>query len=222
MGRPPRFDAVLLDLDGTLIDSARDLMEAMNATLAEQGLRNVDLDETRAMIGDGARVLLERALGRTGGDAGQAADLLPRFLEIYEAQASRHTRPYRGVVETLELLKAAGLRLAVVTNKPEAATRSILADLALDRFMEAVVGGDTLPQRKPHPAPLLEALTRLGVTPERAVMVGDNHHDVEAGHAAGLPVVAVAYGYAHGAPEAFGAERLIARFDELPDALNSF
>jgi phosphoglycolate phosphatase len=153
MNRPPRFDAVLLDLDGTLIDSARDLTEALNRLLAEQGLRAVDLDETRAMIGDGARVLLERALARTGGDAGTASDLLPRFLEIYGADASRHTRPYPGVVETLDGLKAAGLRLAVVTNKPEAATRSILADLALDRFMEAVVGGDTLPQRKPHPAP---------------------------------------------------------------------
>jgi phosphoglycolate phosphatase len=222
MDRPSRFDAVLLDLDGTLIDSARDLMETLNATLAEQGLRRVDIDETRAMIGDGARVLLERALSRTGGDASAAAGLLPRFLAIYGADASRHTRPYPGVVETLDGLKAAGLRLAVVTNKPEAATHAILRDLALDRFMDAVVGGDTLPQRKPHPAPLLEALSRLRVTPERAVMVGDNHHDVDAGHAAGLPVVAVAYGYAHGAPDAFGAERLIARFEELPDALSSF
>ncbi|KAA2237467.1 phosphoglycolate phosphatase [Salinarimonas soli] len=222
MDRPQRFDAVLLDLDGTLIDSARDLMEALNRLLAEQGLRAVDLDETRAMIGDGARVLVERALARTGGAPDDAARLMPRFLAIYEADASRHTRPYPGVVETLERLKAAGLRLAVVTNKPEAATRAILEALALDRFMDAVVGGDTLAQRKPDPAPLREALRRLGIEAGRAAMVGDNHHDVEAGHAAGLPVVAVSYGYAHGAPGEFGAERLIDRFPDLPDALNSF
>jgi phosphoglycolate phosphatase len=214
-----RFEAVLFDLDGTLIDSARDLMEALNRLLAEEGLRAVDLDETRAMIGDGARVLLERALTRTGADPGRAGALLPRLLAEYERQGTRHTRPYPGVVETLQALRAAGLRLAVVTNKPEAATHAVLADLALAPLFEAVVGGDTLPQRKPDPAPVREALARLGLAPERAAMVGDNHHDVQAGQAAGLPVIAVTYGYAHGAPETFGARRLIARFDELPAAL---
>ncbi len=213
------LDAVLFDLDGTLVDSARDLMDAVNAVLAEEGLRAVDLDETRAMIGDGARVLLERALARTGGDPGAAPGLLPRLLALYEAGASRHTRPYPGVVETLEALRAAGLRLAVVTNKPERAARLVLADMGLDRYFEAVIGGDTLPRRKPDPAPVHEALRRLGVAPDRAAMVGDNHHDVEAGRAAGLRVVAVSYGYAHRPPAELGADRLIDAFAELPAAL---
>ncbi|HYF53499.1 MAG TPA: phosphoglycolate phosphatase [Salinarimonas sp.] len=214
-----RFDAVLLDLDGTLVDSARDLMEALNRVLAGQGLRRVDLDETRSMIGDGARVLLERALARTGSDPARAGELLPVLLDHYGRQATTHTRPYPGVPETLAALRARGLKLAVVTNKPEAATHAVLGDLALAPLLDAVVGGDTLPRRKPDPAPVREALRRLGVAPGRAAMVGDNHHDVRAGQAAGLPVIAVTYGYAHGRPEDFGAERLIARFDDLPAAL---
>ena len=150
-----RFEAVLLDLDGTLVDSARDLMEALNRVLAGQGLRRVDLDETRSMIGDGARVLLERALVRTGSDPARAGELLPVLLDHYGRQATTHTRPYPGVPETLAALRARGLKLAVVTNKPEAATHAVLGDLALAPLLDAVVGGDTLPRRKPDPAPVL-------------------------------------------------------------------
>lgn len=216
-----RLEAVLFDLDGTLIDSARDIAEALNRVLADEGLRTVSLDETRAMIGDGARVLIERGLARAGGDPGRAAALLPRLLAEYERQGALHTRPYPGVVETIEALRARGLRLAIVTNKPEAATHAALAELALAPLFEAVVGGDTLPQRKPDPAPVREALRRLGIGPERALMVGDNHHDVHAGQGAGLPVIAVTYGYAHGRPEDFGAQGLVDRFEDLVAAIEA-
>lgn len=209
--------AVLLDLDGTLVDSAEDLMEALNDLLAREGLRAVDPDETRAMIGDGALKLVERALVRTGGEGARAPDLLPRFLALYEPRASRKTRPFPGVVDTLQGLRERGLRLAVVTNKPEAATHAILEALDLAPLFDAVIGGDTLPERKPRPAPLLEALRRLGT--DAAVMVGDNHHDVQAAHAAGLKAVLVSYGYAHGPPRSLGADLVIDRFTDLPDAL---
>ncbi|HEY8565461.1 MAG TPA: phosphoglycolate phosphatase [Beijerinckiaceae bacterium] len=215
------IDAVLLDLDGTLVDSARDLQEALNRLLAEEGLRSLDLSEVKGMIGDGVRKLLERALAAAGSDPARVDALLPRYLALYEGAASHHTDVYPGVRDTLQELRGEGLHLAVVTNKPEAATRIVLEALGLDAFLDAVIGGDTLPQRKPDPAPLHEALRRLGVGPDRAVMVGDNHHDVNAARAAGVRAIVVGYGYAHGAPEGFGADGLIDAFAELPAALRA-
>jgi 2-phosphoglycolate phosphatase, prokaryotic len=208
--------AIIFDLDGTLVDSARDLQDAANALLAEQGLRTISLDELKAMVGDGVVKLVERALAATGGDLSRLPVLAARFLEIYEADAARHTEAYPGVPETLEGLKRLGLSLAVVTNKPYAATIDILETLGLRRFFGAVVGGDTLPERKPHPAPILAALERLGVAPEAALMVGDNYHDVQAARAAGARAVAVTYGYSHKPHAELGADRLI---DTMPELL---
>jgi phosphoglycolate phosphatase len=214
-----RLQAVLLDLDGTLVDSAEDLRDALNELLAGEGLRPVTGEEVRAMIGDGVLKLVERGLARTGGDPARAGALVPAFLAAYEPRAARKTTLYPGVLDTLGALRAAGLRFAVVTNKPAAATRQILGALGLADLIEAVVGGDTLPERKPHPAPVTAALRALGVAPAAAVMVGDNHHDVAAGHAAGLKAVLVRYGYAHGAPETLGADRIVDAFADLPEAL---
>ncbi|WP_043749857.1 phosphoglycolate phosphatase [Methylobacterium nodulans] len=214
-----RTDAVLLDLDGTLVDSLRDLTEALNAVLTGEGLPSVSLAQTRAMVGDGAGKLVERALQATGGDPARAHELVPRFLTLYEPIASRHTRPYPGVVETLGSLSEAGFALAVVTNKPVRATRIVLDGLGLAPFIGAVIGGDTLAQRKPDPAPLRAALRQLRVPPGRAVMVGDNHHDVEAARAAGVAAIAVSYGYAHRPPHDLGADAVIDDFAELPAAL---
>src|SRR4051794_4848016 len=192
-----RLKAVLCDLDGTLVDSAEDILVALNALLSELGLRRIDLPAIKMMIGDGVTNLLERALAATGGDPALAGALVPRFLAHYEPTAARSTRPYPGVPETLTALKARGLRIAVVTNKLEAVSREILEALALAELVDLLVGGDTLPERKPHPAPVLFALDRLGVAPGEAVMVGDNHHDVTAARAAGVRAIAVTYGYSH-------------------------
>ncbi|HVL72491.1 MAG TPA: phosphoglycolate phosphatase [Beijerinckiaceae bacterium] len=211
--------AVLFDLDGTLVDSAEDLREALNRLLAEEGLRAVGLAEIKGMIGDGGTKLLERALAATGGDPGRAAALLPRFLSLYEGHAARRTRPYPGVVETLERLATAGLRLGCVTNKPSAATAEILQALGLARFFGAVVGGDVLPRRKPHPDQLLHAAEALGVAPSETVMVGDNYHDVAAARAAGMGALAVTYGYSHVPHAELGADRLLDRFEDVLAAL---
>ncbi len=208
--------AIIFDLDGTLVDSARDLQDATNALLAEEGLRRITLDEVKSMIGDGAAKLVERAIVATGGDAARLPELVARFLKIYEANASCHTEAYPGVPQTLESLRRLGLPLAVVTNKPYAATIDILEALALRGFFDAVIGGDTLPERKPHPAPVLLALQRLGVKPADALMIGDNYHDVQAARAAGVRACAVTYGYSHRPHAELGADRLI---DAMPDLL---
>ncbi|MCG7394173.1 phosphoglycolate phosphatase [Microvirga sp. ACRRW] len=208
--------AIIFDLDGTLVDSACDLQDATNTLLKEEGLRQITLDETKSMVGDGAAKLVERAIVATSGDVSRLPTLVARFLAIYESNASHHTQAYPGVRETLESLKSLGLSLAVVTNKPYAATIDILEALDLQRFFDAVVGGDTLAERKPHPAPVHLALKRLGSEPEAALMVGDNYHDVQAAKAAGLRAFAVTYGYSHKPHAELGADGLI---DTMPDLL---
>lgn len=211
--------AIIFDLDGTLVDSARDLLDAMNTLLAEEGLRQIGLDEVKSMIGDGVPKLVERALIATGGDLTRHRELVLRFLDIYKDNAARHTEAYPGVRETLEILRRRGLLLGVVTNKPYAATVSILEALGLNGFFGAVIGGDTLPERKPHPAPILKALERLGVAPEAALMVGDNYHDVQAARAAGTKAFAVTYGYSHKPHGELGADRLLHVMPELLRAI---
>jgi phosphoglycolate phosphatase len=211
-----QLNAIIFDLDGTLVDSARDLQEAVNLLLAEEGLRQLSLDEVKSMIGDGVAKLVERAMLATGGDLTRCSQFVARFLEIYEADPTRHTQSYPGVQTTLEDLHRRGVPMAVVTNKPYAATIEILDALGLRGFFGAVIGGDTLPERKPHPAPILLALERLGARPDAALMVGDNYHDVQAARAAGIRAFAVTYGYSHKPHAELGADRLL---DRMPDLL---
>lgn len=210
-----KVEAVICDLDGTLVDSAADLCAALNEILTDLELRAVGLETVRGMIGDGVPKLIERGLSATGGDAGRASSLVAKFLAVYEADPTRHTRCFPGVVDTLAALKQRGCRLAVVTNKPAVATGKILDSLNIKKFFEVVVGGDSIVQRKPHPGPLLEAARLLGIHPNQLVMVGDNSHDVEAARGARMRSIAVTYGYHHHPPDTFGADGLIDRFDDL-------
>lgn len=212
---PYAVQALVIDLDGTLVDSADDLRIALNKVLTELGLRPIETNEIKSMIGDGVPKLLERGLIAANGDAAQTDTLLPRFLEIYQANPAALTRCYPGVIQTLEALRREGLRLAVVTNKPVVATKKVLDALSLSEFFAVVVGGDSVQKRKPDPAPVLEAARQLGVDVTRTLMVGDNIHDVEAAHSAGMRCVAVTYGYHHRPPSEFNADYLINRFDEL-------
>jgi phosphoglycolate phosphatase len=223
---PDRIDgapgSLLLDLDGTLVDSAPDLAGALNRLRAEQGLAALALAQVKDMVGDGVAKLVERGLPSSGAAApGDRDRLVRRFLEIYEARLTAETRPYPGVVETLETLAAGGWRLAVCTNKPEAASREILEGLDLGRFFAAVGGGDSFAERKPAAGHLLDTLARMAAAPASAVMVGDSHNDVLSARNAGLPVVLVGYGYSRVPPAELGADVLIERFDELPAALEA-
>lgn len=212
--------AVVFDLDGTLIDSAPDLARALNLVLAERDRPQVTLQQVHGFIGDGVAKLVERGLNATGGADGETRKrAVLRFLEIYEAAPAMLTRPYDGVVETLALLREEGRLLAVCTNKPGIATAGVLSALGLDGFFGAVVGGDTLPVRKPDPAPLRFALEQLGAAPSDALMIGDNEHDAATAAAAGLPCLLVSYGYAREPLASLRSEGILDRFDEIPARL---
>jgi phosphoglycolate phosphatase len=207
--------AIIFDLDGTLVDSAEDLRAALNKLMGELRLRPIEASEIKGMIGDGVLKLVERALVAVNGDPEQRDFLLPRFLAIYQANAADLTRCYPGVLETLDALRRKGFRMAVVTNKPVFATKKILEALSLAEFFPVVIGGDSVQTRKPDPGPLLEAARQLELDVSKLLMVGDNIHDVEAAHAAGMRCVAVSYGYHHRPPAEFNADSLIDRFSDL-------
>lgn len=215
MTRGPRRNILVFDLDGTLVDSAPDIAAAVNALFAELSLPEVEVPLVRRMIGDGAPMLLERALLHVGA-AHKAADLMARFSVHYGENAVKLTKVYPEVMETLTTLRAQGCRLGVCTNKPIGPTRALLAALGLDRLIEAVVGGDSLPQRKPQPEPLLTVIEALGGTPDRAVLIGDSAVDLACAEAAGVPAIIIPSGYGMQEP---AATLTAASFAELPAIL---
>ena len=193
----PAYEGILFDLDGTLIDSVRDIVEALNAGLAAIGRRSLPLHVGRGFIGDGLPRLLERALEATGGpvDAPLVAAALQAVRDHYGAHPVRYTVAYPGIPELLRDL--APTPLAVVSNKPEQLCRTVLAALGLAARFATVLGGDSLPERKPDPAPVREALRRLGIRdPRRALLVGDGPQDMAAGRAAGVRILGVVWGIA--------------------------
>jgi phosphoglycolate phosphatase len=210
-GRKPRV--LVFDLDGTLIDSAPDLAQAVNALLAEFGKPPLAEAAIRPMIGDGSRLLLARALAASGIDT-PADDVFDRFMVHYLAFAADKTKVYPDVPETLAALQARGHPLGVCTNKLFAPTERVLEAFNLARFFTAVIGGDSLPQRKPQPEPLLKAIEELGGGP--AAMVGDSANDILCARAAGVPGILIPSDYGQPATE---ADLKIARFAELPNAV---
>ena len=194
----PGLRAVLFDLDGTLVDSAPDLTTAVNGLLGELGRGPYDETTVRGWIGDGARVLVHRALfAAFEGELDAALEQrgLDLFMQHYRACLTDTSQPYPGVAETLAALADAGVGLACVTNKPEGLSRELLRALDLEAHFGVLVGGDTLAQKKPHPAPLAHALAALEVSAGQALMVGDSPNDLHAGRAAGCRVAAVTWGY---------------------------
>jgi len=217
-----RFRAVVFDLDGTLVETAPDLCRAANHALAEVGRPPLSVPQVRSMIGDGARALLLRGLEATGGEElppEALQRLLERMLDFYGRHIADESRPFPGVVPVLEDLRTAGVRLGVCTNKPAALTQSLLAQLDLARLFDTVVGGDTLAVRKPHPGHVTGTIAQLGVPAWRSAMVGDSRNDLAAARAAGLPVVLVSFGYTDVPAADLGADALIDRFADLPEAL---
>lgn len=210
---------VVFDLDGTLIDSVPDLARAVDSVLAAQRLPAAGEAKVRDWVGNGARKLVERALADAlgGAEAARRLDVAHRdFLAAYAEAPCVDTTLYPGAREALEGLKARGMLLALVTNKPHAFIAPILETLALDGLFDVTLGGDSLPDKKPDPAPLLHAAEMLGVSPQAALMVGDSRHDIEAGRRAGFRTLAVPYGYNHGEPVAdAGPDSLVESLSEL-------
>ena len=212
------FDVVAFDLDGTLADTAPDLTAALNHALGQLGRTAVPAEAVRHMVGHGARALLQKGLAATG-DANEALveQGFPIFLDHYQAHIADGSRPYAGVEQALDLLAGQGVALAICTNKLEGLARRLVDAIGWSGRFAAIVGGDTLPQRKPDPAPVLAAIQRAGGG--RAAFVGDSISDTDAARAAGVPCVAVTFGFSDRPAEELGADLLIDHFDALMPAL---
>jgi len=204
------LQAVLFDLDGTLIDSAPDLAGAGNDMRVARGLAPLPLAHFRPMVGAGARGMVGRALEVRPGDPDFEA-LRDEFLQRYEARMTRETRLFDAVGPLLDALGAARLRWGIVTNKVTRYSEPIVRALGLHAQAAALVCGDTTPHAKPHPAPLLEAARKIGVAPASCVYVGDDQRDVLAGRAAGMGTVAAAWGYLGEGDtiDAWGADHIV-------------
>ncbi|HWL47963.1 MAG TPA: phosphoglycolate phosphatase [Sphingomonadaceae bacterium] len=212
------FRVVAFDLDGTLVDTAPDLTAALNHALAMIGRPPVAEDAVRHMVGHGVRALLTKGLAATGEMTPTLVDEgVAPFLAYYQAHIADHTRGFAGLEDALDGLVARGVTLAICTNKPEGLARELIARLGWETRFAALVGGDTLAVRKPDPAPLREAIARVGGG--RAAFVGDSIVDIETARAAGLPSVAVSFGFADRPVATLGADALIDHYDELVGAL---
>lgn len=192
--------AVLFDLDGTLIDSAPDLGAAADQMRLARDLPSLPLDRYRPMAGAGARGMLGVAFGITP-DHEDFPALREEFFRNYEQRMTRDTFAFDGVAELLSRLRELGFAWGVVTNKSMRFTGPLTQAMPLFATAGAIVGGDSTPHSKPHPAPLFEAARQLGLRPEQCIYVGDDERDVAAGRAAGMPTVAATYGYLGGTPD---------------------
>lgn len=210
---------ICFDLDGTLVDSVPDLAAAVDLALADLALPAAGEARVRDWVGNGSRVLVERALTSALGQPPEAERLEAahaRFLHHYGHAPNARTRLYPGVREALEGLAARGLTLTLVTNKPAAFIAPILGGLGIEGCFARCLGGDSLAEKKPHPAPLLAMSDHFEVPPSRCLMVGDSRHDIAAGKAAGFRTLAVPYGYNHGEPvAASGPDGLVESLAEL-------
>ena len=213
------FDAVLFDLDGTLIDTAPEIGEALNLCLQELDLPRADARLVRSWIGHGTMNLIAEALAHHQGPQGpiKAESVLPLFRRNYRQVSGRLGRPFPGVMETLTALQARRVPMAVVSNKESEFGRQLLVAHRMEPFFDLAVFGDTLAERKPSPLPLQHCMRVLQTTPPRTLLIGDSEIDVETARRADLPVWAVSYGYRH-KPTAreLGADRVI---DSLVDVL---
>jgi phosphoglycolate phosphatase len=210
---PPR--AVFFDLDGTLVDSAPDLIAAVQALCCELKLPPPDSEAVRKVVSAGGRAMLRKGL--PAADEAMIEHCLPRFLDLYSAQMTERTRLYDGMSEVLDLLHERGIVWGIVTNKVGWLARPLLARMAFGARCAALVAGDCLPVRKPDPAPLLRACELAQVDAAHSVFVGDDLRDVQAGLAAGMRTFVAGWGYLDGDdPNTWGAERVIDTPRELP------
>jgi phosphoglycolate phosphatase len=225
MNRP--FDLVMFDLDGTLVDTAPEIRDALNDTLAEFGLGSVARDEVARWIGHGLQATLVSALARVGGGTPEAVRASARFASIaaryeqhYAARCGSSSLPYPGAIAVIERLRADGVHVAVLTNKEYRHAIAVLRVHGMLELFEHIVGGDTLPQRKPDPAGVHHCLAHFGVAPARAVLVGDSGIDARTARSAGIAGWLFPHGYNGGAPvEDAGADRVLADFAALGVAL---
>ena len=197
---PDTIRAALVDLDGTLVDTLGDFIVALNAMLRDLSLPALSRPDIERRVGKGSEHLIRATLQAVDGDPALYPEAWAAYQRHYDAANGQHADVYPGAREGLDFLRARGVRMACVTNKPGRFARDLLRAKDLEGYFEQVVGGDAYPQRKPHPMPLLMSAQALGVIPAQTLMVGDSSNDAQAARAAGCPVVLVTYGYNHGEP----------------------
>ncbi|MBT8137918.1 MAG: phosphoglycolate phosphatase [Gammaproteobacteria bacterium] len=215
-----QIDAVLFDLDGTLLDTAPDMAAALNRLLLEQDRAELPFERLRPVVSHGSLGLLRAGFGADL-DPEQLPGLTQRFLEIYAGALAVNTTPFEGAAEVLDALENAGTPWGIVTNKPGWLTQPVLEALELQQRAGCVVSGDTLEQRKPHPAPLHHAAKLLGQDPRNCIYVGDAERDIQAGRAAGMVTLVASYGYieSHETPETWNADGSLSRLQDLKEWL---
>jgi phosphoglycolate phosphatase len=210
-------------LDGTLVDTAADLAAAVNRALKALGRAAVPVDVVKTMIGGGFPNLINKALEHTGGPL--PADQLGPFVEKaridYEAHVADTSKPCPGVMEALRTLSMRGVLMAVCTNKPQAASKKLLAALGIEKYMPVLVGGDSMPMRKPHPNVAQEVLKRLNTTADSAVVVGDSETDVNLARGANMPVILIEGGYSTTPVKQLGADLVLRTMSQLPQYLQT-
>lgn len=209
--------AVIFDLDGTLVDSAPDLMLATNHVLSRLERRSITMDEVRSFVGHGAKALIARGCAATGEPIGEKTldFYFAEFLRFYEKNIAVNSAAFPGVINLLKRCAAGGLKMGVCTNKLEGLSLRLLQALDMEKYFGAIVGPDTINAAKPDPAPYLETVKRLGVPVMNSIMVGDSETDVLTARAAGVPVIGVTFGYTQRPVAEFGPDHLVSHFDEV-------
>ncbi|WP_269716661.1 phosphoglycolate phosphatase [Caulobacter sp. NIBR2454] len=215
---------IAFDLDGTLVDTAPDLIGALNTVLAEEGLAALPYEDVRLMVGRGAKALLERGFTAAGAplDAERAPGLVERFIAVYLSRIAQESTPFPGTVEALEKLRADGAKLCVCTNKLTGLSTALLDALDLTKLFDAVIGQDLAPAPKPDARHLLVAIEAVGGRPDRAILVGDSIADVGAGKNAKVPVIVVSFGYTEAPARELGGDIVIDHFDELDGVVRAW
>jgi phosphoglycolate phosphatase len=218
--RPP---LLVFDLDGTLADTAADLIGALNFILAREGLSSMAIPDARPLVGGGARVLIQRGLAANRFEASESRidAMLADFMAHYEAHIAENTILFPGVTDALERFEAAGFAFAVCTNKAERASILLLRALATESRFRAICGKDTFGVFKPNGEALRQTIAQAGGDSERAVMIGDSKIDIDTARNAGVPVVAVNFGYSKEPIKNFEPDRVIGHYDELWDAVEA-
>jgi phosphoglycolate phosphatase len=216
LGREPA--TIVLDLDGTIADTAADLIGAANAALLSEGFAQAPAEAIKESVGYGTKAMLQSALSAIGceADAGQIQRMSARLTGHYEQNIALQTRLFPGFIEAAELLQERGAKLALCTNKRERLALRLLSELRIQELFDAIAGGDTFPFHKPDPRHVTELIRLAGGERSVALMVGDSEGDVAAARAAGVPVIVTAFGYASVPAHELGADAVLSHFDELP------
>lgn len=215
------FDIVGFDLDGTLLDTSGDLAAAVNYAIATDGRPPLPVEAIHPFVGKGAKVMLQRALDASGGyDEAMLARMLPILLDYYEQNLAIHSLPYPGLTAAMDALQAAGVKLAICTNKAERFTIPLLHQIGLSDRFASIVGGDTVGIAKPDPAPIHAMVERAGGG--RAIFLGDTINDIAGARNAGIPSIAVSFGFLDGPVEALEADAVIHHYDDLMPLLENW